>query len=70
MSEKKENFKLIKDKFQFIEKCLNVIEEELKKNESETNVRLIAWYFGKMQEQYKEIVRILEIYDHEQSGKK
>jgi hypothetical protein len=63
MGEKKENLKLIKEKFKSVESWLNIIEEELQKSEAETNVRRIAWYFGKIQEQYKEITRVLEIYE-------
>jgi hypothetical protein len=59
---KKENFKIVKEKFTAVEKYLNGVEEELRKPEGETNLKVVSWFFGKLQEQYKEIARLLEIF--------
>ncbi|HUS49832.1 MAG TPA: hypothetical protein VMZ91_06685 [Candidatus Paceibacterota bacterium] len=45
-----------------MQSCINKMEEELTKEQGECNQSLVAFNFGKLQEQYMLIVDLMEIF--------
>ena len=59
----KEVIQLIEDKTKEMEKHLNVIEEELQKNDDKFNKAVVAVSYGKIAKLHQEVAYFLGVYD-------
>jgi hypothetical protein len=58
-----EVLEMVVNKFKSMEGHFNIIETELKKDESEFNKPLVAISFGKMSKMYEDIAYLMGIFD-------